>query len=216
MTTVAAFTRPEVDIEWIGRRGHFSLEYKVHGFWSEPVKIYIRNERIYDGEIDARSWEFEVQNSSGGRDLKVEPDNKVAMTNFAHAILDAIELVKELEAQANELTHFLQVEMAERRAQAEIEQAKRQAAMDADPEIGEEGAKQLLIELREAAKLDDKHKVCLVMYQRGSDYTTTVVAENMGGNSMRYKATGYDKSTISRKELMGKIAKSSQRTRIEL
>jgi hypothetical protein len=213
MTTVAAFTRPEVDLETIGRRGYIGLQYKVHGFWSEPITLYVRREGRFDGDRAVHEWSFEVNNSSGGRDTEVEPDNAVAMTNFAHAILDAVALGQELMAQVDTLNHHHNLAVAERDAQREVERREHEEQMAADPALGEENAKRLLSEVREMAKSGNNGLATLVIYHRGSNACNRIVANNIGGNSMRY-TMGRDQ--ISRKNLLSMLEKASHRTHIEI
>jgi hypothetical protein len=64
------------------------IAYAVHGFWSGD-NVHVRQSRDYqngDWEKPRIGW------ACGGRDLKTEPDDLVAVAAFAKAVADAVKV----------------------------------------------------------------------------------------------------------------------------
>ena len=67
------------------------MTYAVHGFWSgDNVSVSLRRHyRTAEWESPKINW------SCGGRELKDEPDDIVAVECFGKAILDAVALARQ-------------------------------------------------------------------------------------------------------------------------
>lgn len=136
------------------------LRVSVDGYWSEPVSISVTR-KSFDPEKPGK-WEFEVSNSSGGKDDK-EIDYLTSSVNFAHAILAAVEYCRELEANQDWLESCYKENRRIAIEELRAKEAKRQAEIDADVAVGDEMAKTVIDQM-----LKDSSKVALIA-SRGTD-----------------------------------------------
>lgn len=159
------FTIERMDYKTIGREQR-SIPVQVVGFWSrDPISIYCQ--RGWSEEV---KWKFSLSVSSGGRDTKVVESDADAYINYGEAIVAAAMLIKDLEANVDQIEAGYQEYRAELAAAAERERAAKQALIDADPEMGTGKAtriiKQVILDLEDPAR---GRELAIQAYRRGTD-----------------------------------------------
>lgn len=187
----------EWSYEAIGKKDMRSIAISVVGYWSRDI-ITVYTTRTFDG-----GWDFSIVYGSGGRDSKVEPDDCVAVRNFAEALVAASLIVEELRQHTDRLEAYYQEYLDELRAEAEAERARRQAELDADPALGEYVAKGMIEYLFQYGGMIDVQK-------RAEDKTFKLTCLS-GVNGKRYFYLG-GAVKISRKEATLLLATSSHRS----
>lgn len=143
--TGCAFDRLPFDLNDIGRRDMTSIKYTVNGFWSyDPITVFVTREfKRQDSEVTFY-WKAEVSWSTGGRDTSTVPSSVDAAVNFANAIKDAASIAKYIEGESDILEAIYQAKRAEDKRLEKEQAGREQAAFDADPELGEDGARSVL------------------------------------------------------------------------
>ena len=146
----------EYTLEEIGRGRRSSISIKVRGYWSqEAITVYVRPE-FYGEKVYIRpefygekgKWSFQISHSSGGRDHnEVESDARAARY-FAEGLYLAADIVGELQANLDTLNRFQADERDRMRVEFEQEQARKQAALEADTPLGMVAATQLVDALK--------------------------------------------------------------------
>ena len=135
-------------IEEIGRRQGGTIHTYVHGFWSDVITVYVRRDwrwKQNDGDV-AHSWVIEVTHSSGGRDTKQVEDDIQAHEYFAQAVTAVCLEARKIRSQIAELERLARITDEEHRLKEQAEMAAEQAAIAADPAMGEKQASALLNE----------------------------------------------------------------------
>lgn len=197
---------PEYSLEQIGRNAYYSIPFKVYGYWSsDTIRISIRRDWG-----DGKSWQFSVNQSSGGRDTKEVADDADAIVNFANALMQASSLIKYLKSQEAVLESFYQDERRVVREQLEKERVEMQERIEADPALGESAAAALVEQMIVASKAGKS--VELPVYPRGSDTAPNSVEIQTGEyvNTTFYLCS----DRISKKNLIKYLSEMSVRTKV--
>lgn len=207
------FIRPHVSLDCIAR-GRQDFAYKVTGYWSEPVTLYLKRKFIWrDEELEATEvidrWEFEMSHSSGGYEKDAHPIE--SERNLALAILDACELVEILKDNIEYYEQVYQLHDAEEKRRNKIESDKRQAKIDADPAMSEESAKSLLTVMKDSVPDYWDLAVCDVRV-RGKDWESEphdysrryvrITCKQIGSCNNRRVQWRYNGDVISYKRLL--------------
>lgn len=98
MTT--AFERSEFTIKDIAR-GFGSIKWRVKGFWSTPVEVYVNRDASFIDDNLKGKWSFEISNSSGGHEGGISEVERAR--NFSLAINDACDTVEFLKTVEDQL-----------------------------------------------------------------------------------------------------------------
>lgn len=192
------FTIAAYDLSKLGAEST-SISCKVKGYWSRDlITVYVRRE--YMGK-DKGTWNTTISYGSGGREPQEVKSDTEAARYFAEALVAMANLADELMTKCDMLEANYQRQIEEYAAAEKARQEAKQAKIDADPVLGSDKAKDLVMQLLTARNAYAK------MYKRGEDspYCVTVTT--------REKTLFYiSGSRISRNELVLKLAESSNRT----
>lgn len=185
----------EYDLEQIGRNGMGSVRCKVTGFWSgDSITMYANR------NIGGSDWTFTLSNSSGGRDTDEVADDMDAYKNYA-AALDAMCAVgKGLRNDVDKLEAAYQAQRVIDRAEREAEKAAQAAAFEADERLGDVAATLLVDAMATTGNP-------VRAFRRADNWAIEVTV------ARREKTKFYHAgSTISKKDLIAKLAEYSHRT----
>ena len=162
----------ERSIEDIGRQHGATINVYVHGFWSDVITIYVRRDwRWSKDESIEHQWKIEVTHSSGGRDTDMVADDVLAHEYFAMGVMAACLEARRIRSHFTELERFALLADEKAQIEREAEKAAEQAAIDADPAMGEEKAAALLAEA--AAKTTRRDEITIVARHRGASRQVT-------------------------------------------
>lgn len=186
----------EYDLEQIGRNGMGSIRCKVTGFWSgDSVTLYASRDF-------GRGWKFTISNSSGGRDTDEVADDMDAYKNFAAAMDAMCDVGKMLKMNVPVLEAAYEAQREADRAAFAAEKAAHAAAFEADERLGDVAATLLVDEMATTGK-------SVRAFRRADNWAIEVTV------ARREKTKFYHAgSTISKKELIAKLAEYSHRTAI--
>lgn len=185
----------DATIDDIGRRGGMSLAVYVHGYFTDVITIYVN--RKLDWELcketgtDAATWEFQVTHSSGGRESKEVADDLDAEVNFAQGVMAAVQHARLLRSQTADLEKAYQAQCEVQRLRHLEKQAAKAAAAEADLQLGDRAAAQLLTTA--ASTTDRRTERQIKAWDRGSstDHPDYVFTTRMGRDStIRYFKSG--------------------------
>lgn len=184
----------EYDLEQIGRNGMGSVRCKVTGFWSgDSITLYVS--RDYGG-----GWKITVSNSSGGRDTDEIADDMVAYKNYAAALEAMCDVGNMIKMNVPVLEAALEAQRAIDRAEREAEKAAQAAAYEADERLGDVAATLLVDDMAATGKP-------VRAFRRADNWAIEVTV------ARREKTKFYHAgSTISKKDLIAKLAEYSHRT----
>lgn len=189
------FTIPSYTAESIATKPSMSsIRIKIVGFWSEPITVYIER----DGQH--KKWKTSISNSSGGRDTKV-CDDITAYTNFANAMLAAVEVCKDVEQMSDDIEVHYQLLQEEYKKEEEIARAEHQKNIDADPAMGIELATQLVENAVNLCKSQKMHRWEVVsrdfgVYARGSEKPRLFTVKFGDRVSFKYRSGSIKKSEL--------------------
>jgi len=183
-------------IEEIGRQDKRSIGIAVVGYWSRDVIT------VYCHRVLRTDWDFSISYGSGGRDPNAEPDDCVAVRNFAEALVAASLIVEELRAAKQEIETFYQQYRDEIAKAADTERAEREAKLANDPAVGQATAEAMIGYMKNCGGI-------IVMYDRGEDKPKKMwsVKNHLDRTYFYVRGTKY-----SRAEATAGLAKMSQRT----
>lgn len=159
------------DIEKFAESGHGYIKYEVLGFWSDPVEICVSR------RYGKKEWSYEVMHSSGGKDS--DYDYLEAEENFAHAVLHACGLVKQLKAQEDKLDASYARYKSEMEEHYLQERLMREKAMAADPGFEESKADEIIEEMYEQAKNNPYNTIRKSFFIRTEDNHMLITCEKM-------------------------------------
>lgn len=155
----------------IGRQEQAHIPVSVVGFWSrDPITIYCKR-----GWSEKKEWGFSLSVSSGGRDTKVVASDADAYVNYGEALIAACCVIKELEGKVDEIEAFYQIRAEELRQEHAAQEAAKQAAIDADPAMGDHAARKIILQAE--LMLDDpagNRETAIRAYRRGTDSQYTI------------------------------------------
>lgn len=143
-------------IEQIGRQDRRSISIAVVGYWSRDIVT------IYCHRVLRNDWDFSISYGSGGRDPNVEPDDCVAVRNFAEALVAASIIVEELREAKPALEMYFQQYRDELAKEAAAERAEREAKLANDPAVGKATAEAMIGYMKNYGGI-------IVMYNRCED-----------------------------------------------
>lgn len=186
----------EYDLEQIGRNGMGSIRCKVTGFWSGD-SITLHATRDF-----GRGWKFTISNSSGGRDTDEVADDMDAYKNFAAAMDAMCDVGNWLKVNVRAMDAAYEAQREADRDAFAAEKAAAAAAFEADERLGDVAATLLVDEMATTGK-------SVRAFRRASSWAIEVTV------ARREKTKFYHAgSTISKKELIAKLAEYSHRTAI--
>lgn len=140
------------DVERLGANFGGAVRIYVHGYWSEPVSVYV--ERPFGGS----TWRASISHSSGGRDMAQVPSDAVAARNLAAGLMQAAALMETLADKGAELEAAYQRRAAEDAAQREEQRKAREAALAADPAAAASEVVDAMRAAAQAVKADGKSR----------------------------------------------------------
>lgn len=218
----APFTIAAYDLEEIGSRGNGSVAVKVAGYWSaDAIRLYIRREWNWKpGKESSYEWRAELSHSSGGRETDpakggIKCDLE-AETNFGAALIAISATGRAILAQVATLEAAYQKEAELSRIEREAAEASKQAAIDADPAIGEQAIEARIDAALKHMQGPDAPVSCQAVLNylpRGQEQTqhnvcTLLVIWNGHTKRTTFRFNG---SAVSRKEAVAKAAGLSAR-----
>jgi hypothetical protein len=183
------YTVSDYTVEQIGRQDVRSINISVVGYWSRDVITVYMNRQLMSG------WNFSISYSSGGRDPKVEPDDCVAVRNFAEGLVRASLIVEEMRAQEQDLEYYYQQYRDELAKEAAAERAAQQTLIDADPALDAHKVKQIIKTLTERGGT-------FMVYRRAGDNEYPLTAERTWANKTYFYANGLKTSRAHVNELL--------------
>lgn len=214
--STAALADPE-----LGATGHVAINVEVQGYWSDVITAYARRDWRFDrtaADTDGvkHEWKFELSHSSGGRDTGEVADDAEAETNFAHALIWTADLLRSLRGRVADMDAAIARRDAARRAEEAAAKAAKQAAIDADPALGERAARALMAlagATRESRQRewDRSLDVQVDVFERGAE-TCSVMEFSLSRNcAVLISFLGH---RITRADALQRLAASSARTRL--
>lgn len=186
--------------------GNAHVKVRVKGYWSSDVMtMYIRRtSKLLDKD---ESWKFEISHSSGGRDTNEVKSDLEAETNFGQALVALAAYGQYLETLVDQFESAHQAYRAEVTAQAAAERAAKDAALAADPALGEDAAKKLVKQIKAVEGAE------IVVYRRADadPHLTVMRSENYAGHVHLVSKNG---TRWTPKELIERLKDMSTRTKL--
>lgn len=208
----------ELDLETIGRRGGHAIQVHVHGYWSDPITIYVRRKEQWDFSKDRKEplpviWEFELTHSSGGRTTDEVAEDIDAEANFAQGILAAVQHARLLRSQTELLEKHYQAqqlidEVRRNEAKRAADEAKA-ARVAADTVLGSEGACRLVAAARDATTRRVSHTI--YAYPLGEEESEAISVRAGKDAVVRFTLGG---QVISAANLTAKLVGYSARSHV--
>ncbi|WP_415912457.1 hypothetical protein [Neptuniibacter sp. QD37_11] len=201
------FSRPEVT-DQVAASGHLNFVYKVEGFWSDPVKVQLRRATVWNDDEGKSEvvWNAEVRSSAGGVDAEGVESALEAQVNCAHAMLDAVEVAKELTAKQSDLEQAFQAERERVKREQDAIAAKREAAMMDDPGFGLAEAGVLVGEMAAKAVEDKGNEHVFIALERAGKSETALSAVHNSGRTLFY----FDGERMAKKDMVDYLANRSK------
>lgn len=213
------------DDECLGNTSSRSIGVAVHGYWSDVITISVSREMDFDKYLEARSagksdadeaewhhWQVSVSHSSGGRNKEEVADDLIAEMNFANGIAEAIKYAQHIRAQVAKMEERYQEQQAARREAAAVEEAKRQARINADAPYGTAEAVKTIYGITERLRGRNAYaEVVIRVVRRGDEHTDSITVYNARDGSARFKLHGH---VISRADATTRLANGSHRSNI--
>lgn len=188
------FTLPQIDYATLGLSNYTYLRVTVEGFWSDCIGLTVQR--------NGDNWKVRVEHSAGGYESNF--DQLTAEENFACATLAAIQMAREIESNSEILESVYQAEFAKNIAEREARLAEQEAKFNADLELGEKAAKELVDAMKNAPR-----GVTLNAYARGTNDHKQFFVTETGRFAYMLRRK---QELISKAALIADLTQMSQRT----